>query len=563
MVGARWAIPFTMACGSQPIVPVDGAIADGGIDAGADLATQDVSEAGPLSECDQALADRNSVGCEYFVRSWSSPTLNQSLLEFECLVVALSNDSDYFATATVTFRGKMDNIAAHATLVQGVGFSQKYVDLPKGEIPPHSVALVSLARGWEDSPMLYRAACPGNAVVTVDSSLAPSNALGEAFQLVSSRPIVAHSFAMNLPPNEGYVFTTVTPLRAAGSFSASNIDVGVGAPGRPPYQNQFQTYPSWASVVATTNGTTVKVPTNNGSNSFALNRGDVLTVMRDDAFVGSRISANHPVGVWVGGFTYVPYVNGCNNNLCATDYAFVQAQVAPPWAWANEYAAVRPRDRYNGTPEVFEWRLIAAVDGTMFQYEPSPPSGAPTSLQKGQLATFFASGPFVVRSQDDQHPFYASGTMTGSYYTGKIDPDRRGGPAISQLVSARDFASSYTFFAPSLYPETDLVVVRAAQNGTFEDVTLDCAGKLGGWTPLGSYEYTRVALSRGNYQPQMYSGGTCDNGVHRITSKGRFGATLWGWGSALTFPDPYTEAIAYAFTLVGPTHTPPNPIEPP
>jgi hypothetical protein len=214
-------------------------------------------------------------------------------------------------------------------------------------------------------------------------------------------------------------------------------------------------------------------------------------------------------------------------------------------------------------PEAPEWRLIGAADGTMLAYDPAPPNGAPLTLSKGQLVTFFSGKAFVVRSQDDAHPFYVTNAMTGSYYAGNMASDRRGNPTTTAVASTRDFHSSYTFFAPSLYPETDLVVVRARESGTFADVMLDCAGNLDGWTALGSYEYTHVALSRGNFEAQQYAGGTCDNGVHRIISAKPFGATLWGWGSALAPLDPNTQYMGYVFTLVGPTRTPTNPIEPP
>lgn len=548
-------LPFAVACGSQGGFPEAGPRDEGGQD-GAGLSTIDgAADAGVLSECDNALAARSSVGCEYLVRSPES----YSTLEWFCTIVALANDSNQPATATVTFRGKTEDISTHARLPQGAGRSVAYVDLPNGAIPPHAVAVLTLAKGWRDGPMLNRAQCPSDPVVIVDKALAPIGALGESFDIVSSRPLAAHALTADLKVFWGIV----TPLRAVGSWSASFLDIGIGSPGRPAYQHFYQTEPSWTSVVATTNDTHVMLPSSNGGYSVTLNRGQVLTVNQDDRFVGLRIGANHPIGGWAGGFTYVPYVLSCDNDSCATDYGFVQAQIAPPWAWGNEYAAVRPRDRYVGLPEVFEWRLVGAVDGTAFHYSPSPPNGAPVGLQKGELASFFAADPFVVASQDEQHPFFAEGVMTGSYYTGKNEIDRRGGPAVAPLVSARDFASSYTFLAPSMYPETDLVVVRAPEGGAFEDVDLDCAGTLDGWAALGAYQYTRVALSRDNFLPQSYPGGTCDNGVHRITSKGRFGATLWGWGSHVTHlvDNLYTEGVGYAFTLVGPTRTPTNPIE--
>ena len=133
-----------------------------------------------------------------------------------------------------------------------------------------------------------------------------------------------------------------------------------------------------------------------------------------------------------------------------------------------------------------------------------------------------------------------------------------------EVASPRDYARSYTFFAPSLEAETDLVVVRSPKSDeSFDDVTLDCAGVLSGWTQVGKYQYTRVALSRDNFVPQTYPGGTCDTGVHRIWSSGTFGATLWGWGSAATGMEPSTQGFEYGQPLVGPTHAPANPIEPP
>jgi hypothetical protein len=77
------------------------------------------------------------------------------------------------------------------------------------------------------------------------------------------------------------------------------------------------------------------------------------------------------------------------------------------------------------------------------------------------------------------------------------------------------------------------VVVRSSSNGGFQDVSLDCAGTLTGWQPIGTsgtYEYTRVDLVTGNFVPQ----GGCNNGRQQMTSMTPFGLTVWGWGSAAT-----------------------------
>src|SRR5690606_4725057 len=84
---------------------------------------------------------------------------------------------------------------------------------------------------------------------------------------------------------------------------------------------------------------------------------------------------------------------------------------------------------------------------------------------------------------------------------------------------------------------------RAKKDGTFADVTLGCAGTLGGWQPVGDYEYTRVDLVTGNF---MDVGG-CSNGRHEISSVNPFGVTVWGWGSPATEDSPFSQYVSYAY----------------
>jgi len=170
------------------------------------------------------------------------------------------------------------------------------------------------------------------------------------------------------------------------------------------------------------------------------------------------------------------------------------------------------------------------------------------------VTEFAAAGPFVVKSQDAAHPFYMSGHMTG---LGTVDPtyaDGRGDPEFVNVVPPLQYLSDYVFFTDPTFPETNLVLVRTATPSGFQDVTLDCAGVLTGWAPVGSsttYQYTRVDLVRGDFVKQH----GCDNGRHQISSKGPFGLTVWGWGSAATggtYGNPgaggfYTQAVSYAY----------------
>jgi hypothetical protein len=231
-------------------------------------------------------------------------------------------------------------------------------------------------------------------------------------------------------------------------------------------------------------------------------------------------------------------------------------QIPPVKALGSQYVAVKYRDRYANTPEAPPWRVVGAVDGTQLTYEPSAPPGAPTTLSAGQMVEFATGGPFVVKSQDDKHPFYMAQYMTGcTAYWGSNFNDCRGDPEFVNVIPPQQYLNSYVLFTDPTYSETELVVVRAKGQSAFADVNLDCAGTLTGWQPVGNsgnYEYTRADLVTGNFAKV----GNCDNGRHTMSSTGLFGVTVWGWGSAATGGSYrctgncsgfYTQAVSYGY----------------
>lgn len=260
--------------------------------------------------------------------------------------------------------------------------------------------------------------------------------------------------------------------------------------------------------------------------------------------MGSVIQSNVPVGLW-GGKTSLSITS------CCADTG--HQQIPPVRALGSEYVGVRYRNRYEGREEAPPWRIMGAVDGTELRWEPSAPAGAPLAVNVGQVVEFKAAGPFVVKSQDAQHPFYMSAHMTGA---GEFDPDQkdgRGDPEFVNVIPTGEYLSSYVFFTDPTYSETNLVLVRTrSKEGAFADVELDCAGKIGGWQPVGAFEWARIDLVRGNFEPQ----GKCNNGRHEIKSANPFALTVWGWGSAATGPMPlpgsssgtfYTQYVSYAY----------------
>jgi hypothetical protein len=265
--------------------------------------------------------------------------------------------------------------------------------------------------------------------------------------------------------------------------------------------------------------------------TYTIDKGQVLQLLQGKALDGSIIKSNYPIGVW-GGKTALSITSCCDESA--------HQQIPPVRALGSEYVGVRYRNRYPAIEESPPWRLIGAADGTTLTWEPSAPAGAPTTLSLGQVAQFNTNGPFVVKSQDSSHPFYVSAHMTGaaefdpSQKPGSsAAPDGRGDAEFVNVIPPDEYLSSYVFFTDPTYPETDLVIVRTQGPKGFEDVSLDCAGTLSGWMPVGTsgkYEYTRFDLVTGNF----VGTGKCNNGRHAMQSKAPFGVTVWGWGSAAT-----------------------------
>src|SRR6185369_3128529 len=99
------------------------------------------------------------------------------------------------------------------------------------------------------------------------------------------------------------------------------------------------------------------------------------------------------------------------------------------------------------------WRLVGAVDGTSLTWSDSV--GGPATLSQGQAVTFITGQPFVVKSQDADHPFMLFAYMSGSQWQPNLDGYGDADFVIS--VPPQQYMSSYVFFADPTYPETNLV----------------------------------------------------------------------------------------------------------
>jgi hypothetical protein len=185
-------------------------------------------------------------------------------------------------------------------------------------------------------------------------------------------------------------------------------------------------------------------------------------------------------------------------------------------------------------------------DGTKLDYDPAVPAGAPVTMSAGEVATFVAGtgDPFVVRTQDADHPIYLAAYMSsaqGGGFVGDVDYGGSGDPEFVNVIPAGQYLNSYSFFADPTYDETSLVIVRAKTGGQFKDVWLECAGVIGDFKPIGTrdeYEYTRVDLSRGHGPGDTFGDSVCKTGLQRMRSDGAFSATLWGWANFASYAYP-------------------------
>ena len=139
-----------------------------------------------------------------------------------------------------------------------------------------------------------------------------------------------------------------------------------------------------------------------------------------------------------------------------------------------------------------------------------------------------------MKSQDADHPFYASVMMTGALFNSGASAPNDGDPDFVNVVPTDQFLDRYVFFADYTYPETTLTLVRRKTAKGFMPVELDCLGEVTGFRPLGSageYEYAWVDLTKG-FNP---GSGTCGAGRREAKSDGPFAITVWGMGYCASY----------------------------
>ncbi len=467
--------------------------------------------------CQATVNNKLSVGCEYYA------TFMDTYEPGVCFAAFVGNTWNTPVHLTVDFAGNPLSPASFAW-VNGAPY-----DATAG-LPPGEVAI------------LFLAGSPGGAVPCPHATAMPSGAqvvnatgVGHSFHITTDVPVVMYEIN---PYGGGSAAITGASLLLPTSVwdtnyvavTASTYDIA------PPSMNVIAaedgTSITMLPSVAVSGGGALPAGAANVQYTFTLNKGQQAQFTQNGDLTGSVIQSTKPIGFMAG--------QQCMRIPFGVAYCDHGEQMVPPIkALGNEYVGVMYRPRVPGDAAI--WHLVGVVDDTALTYSPSTPTGAPLTLGAGQVVDFTSSVPFVVQSQDTMHPFMLFTYMSGSQWTMLSNTGGYGDADFVLSVPPQQYNTDYVFYTDTTYPETNLVVIRAPdETMAFDDVTLDCAGVLTGWTAVGNYEWTRVDV-----QKNFAAVNGCTNGAHEIKSKGPFGLWVWGWGTPVTAQ--FTGSVSYGY----------------
>lgn len=470
-----------------------------------------------VTACDAAKAAQGSRGCSFM----TVPPAQLDGSTGSCFAAFVANTWNEPADISLFYRGQQQDITA-SLVVANPGERITYAPLG-GPLPPGGVAILFLAQSPFDPRQSNFIACPAEPVIKESGSLKGTGRL-EAFEIRASVPITSYSIfpyggSASFLPSATLLLPQAswgTGYRMLDAWAASSLDLA------PSVQVVAAEDDTEVRVVPSSPihaGKGVEASPANAEAVWKLRRGEAVQIVQADRLLGSPLTSNKPVAVFGGAnCMFLPETQKACDSL--------QQQIPPQSAWGTEYAAVRYRARTGDDGELVPWRIVAAANGTTLTYDPEPPQGAPTQMGAGESATFWSGSPFSVVSQDREHPIFMNGYMTGGVaFNGVGDPD------FVNVVPSDQFLGEYVFFSDHTYAEGTVTLVRRRTALGFHDVTLDCAGVVEGWKPIGhagQLEFARVDLVRGG-NPQVYAGGTCGHGRHEARSAGPFGLTVWGF----------------------------------
>jgi hypothetical protein len=512
-----------------------------------------------VAACDAAAASHGSLGCDFVV---TTPAF-VATIPAPCFAVFLTNGWPKAAAITVTRAGVTYDPTLFARVPSVGANATAWPALPAGGLPPNDVAVLFLSADPTSTNAGSSLDCPVPVAIHTSTdvrgitgtgidggpAITTTTGRGPAWHVTSSVPLNAYDV---LPyggaPSYLPGAQLLLPTSAWGTSYVALV---------PPLGLSNDV---WGQIVAAQDDThvtvlpTVDLPAGTGVASAPSGTPSALTLSADEVLQwhwlfspgdmsGTVISSDKPI-LFVGG----------HGDLCLASATSLgggcdaEHDLVPPVSALGSSYAIAPyaTRRADLAPESVRYRAVGTTDGTTLSYDP-PIASAPSTLGRGQVVDFEATGPFIVQSQDDKHPLWIVQIMPGCDVTGGsrsgIDPaapyakaDCLGDEDVVGVIPPAQWLSRYVFFTDPTYATTNLVITRSRTPTGLKDVTVDCVGPIRGWQPVGSsgtYEFTTVDLVRATAP-----NGACQNGPHTAESDGPFGLVVWGLDSFSSYSYP-------------------------
>ena len=462
-----------------------------------------------VDPCDAAAANTSSVGCDYYaVNPDSSLTANGGVLRG----VSSRTRGPRRSRSTSSTTARRCRSTASRAIPTGQGGAITYTPLHGRHAAADQVAILFLAQPSGDPAAWHERARPGitPAFTTADAAV-HGTGLG---QRVPHHDLRARRRVRHLPVRRRQAAATSATLLMPTTRVGHELRRRRRVRGTAHRLDRRQAQQRSIELVAQQDGThSHDQPDRRDRRRHRRRRGarqarprrtrstagQVLQFTQDAELTGSPITVDKPIGVWGGDDLHEHPVDerrvrlrapadpagsrarAPSTSACAIATASTDTDETPPW-----------RDRRRGRRHDAHLRARARRRARRRR------------SRVGQVAEFNAPGPFIVKSQDDDHPFYMSAHMTGCE---TVNPDaqrlpRR--PGVRQRRAARAVPRGVHVLHRSDLPRDQPRPRRArATDGVRRrDARLRRAPSPAGRRsmPATTIEYTRVDLVTGNFQ---------------------------------------------------------------
>ncbi len=481
--GCMWCYPGTRWCDGDDVMECTADGQGGTVVETCDAGQGMVCDGGAcISLCDQAVAQRQSIGCRFY----GIDAYQYQGYENLPYAIVVSNVHDSIDAEVVVETKSGSTWTTHASAV----------------IAPQQLTVFDL---------------PNNQIS--DTGLVAGN----AYRVQSTIPVIAYQFN----PLDGVSSTTsdaslLLPTSAYDTVYRATA-WGSEVPG-------FGVDESFIAVVAEVDGTVVTVTpsvnTEAGSGvpagqagvpmtPITLDSGDVLQIVNDTAtayaesLAGTVVEASQGVALFGG--------HRCANiPQSATACDHVEEQVFGLQAWGTEYVAARTQALAD-PPEIAVWQIMAGNDATTLTFDADPavtglPAGNTLTLAAGEVADLQVAG-----SADQPGDFHVWGTEAFSVtqFMVGLSLATDGDPCMVQAVPVEQFLDNYVVLVPPTWDNDRLILTRTPGDVITVDGTDVDAWS--GWSQVSqvdaSFEVVRLEVG---------------DGPHVLVGSGPFGVGVAG-----------------------------------